>query len=214
MVVEEEHWHREKSSTAKAGREWGKRLWKTPKQGRIQKGEKSKSRASKAQVSIYNIGWCKEFLFLISVANIPLCASYRHQVSNLFINNWVLKQSPPLSTFKDTLSPCQGRLPRRKYMNIWPRASKSSRRLCSKREDRSHIMFAVIKAERASNQVIPSETLLLWKGSAYKFSVYLNQESILDKTKNQCVLFWLDGSLARKYQVKRDNPKLKPSPNY
>lgn len=31
-----------------------------------------------------------------------------------------------------TLSPCQGKLPRRKYMNMCPRASRSSRRLCSK----------------------------------------------------------------------------------
>ena len=39
MVVEEES-DTEKSSTAKAGREQGKRLWKTPKQGRrIQKGK-------------------------------------------------------------------------------------------------------------------------------------------------------------------------------
>lgn len=30
-----------------------------------------------------------------------------------------------------TLSPCQGRLPRRKYINMWPRASRSSRLLCS-----------------------------------------------------------------------------------
>lgn len=30
-----------------------------------------------------------------------------------------------------TLSPCQGKLPRRKYMNIWPRASRSSLLLCS-----------------------------------------------------------------------------------
>ena len=29
------------------------------------------------------------------------------------------------------LSPCQGRFPRRKYMNMCPRASRSSRRDCS-----------------------------------------------------------------------------------
>ena len=32
-----------------------------------------------------------------------------------------------------TLRPCQGRLPLRKYMNICPSASKSSRLLCSDR---------------------------------------------------------------------------------
>jgi len=36
---------------------------------------------------------------------------------------------------KPTFSPCQGRLPRRKYINMWPRASKSSRRLCSATEE-------------------------------------------------------------------------------
>lgn len=85
----------------------------------------------------------------------PPCSQSDIKSANPFINNWVLKQSRPLSTFKDTLSPCQGRLPRRKYMNIWPRASKSSRRLCSKREDRSYIMFAVIKAERVSKPSNP-----------------------------------------------------------
>lgn len=34
-----------------------------------------------------------------------------------------------------TFRPCQGRLPRRKYMNMWPRASRSSRRLCSASTD-------------------------------------------------------------------------------
>lgn len=30
-----------------------------------------------------------------------------------------------------TFSPCHGRLPRKKYINMWPSASRSSRRLCS-----------------------------------------------------------------------------------
>ena len=122
-------------------------------------GEEDKceqNRAPKAQGSIYSIDNITSPCFSsLQPANLPNCASCRCQVSNPFINNWVLKQSPPLSTFKDTLSPCQGRLPRRKYMNIWPRASKSSRRLCSKREDRSHIMFAVIKAEKGSKPSNP-----------------------------------------------------------
>ena len=41
-----------------------------------------------------------------------------------------------LSFSVSALSPCQGRLPRRKYMNMWPSASRSSRRLCSKDKDR------------------------------------------------------------------------------
>lgn len=36
-----------------------------------------------------------------------------------------------------TLRPCHGKLPRRKYMNMCPRASKSSRRLCSKTRKRT-----------------------------------------------------------------------------
>lgn len=36
------------------------------------------------------------------------------------------------------LRPCHGRLPRRKYKNIWPRASRSSRRLCSVKEKYSN----------------------------------------------------------------------------
>lgn len=35
------------------------------------------------------------------------------------------------SSIGNTFSPCHGRLPRRKYMNMWPKASRSSRRLCS-----------------------------------------------------------------------------------
>lgn len=42
-----------------------------------------------------------------------------------------------------TFSPCQGKLPRRKYMNMCPRASRSSRRLCSnppkKQHNKTHI---------------------------------------------------------------------------
>lgn len=34
-----------------------------------------------------------------------------------------------------TFRPCHGRLPRRKYMNMWPKASRSSRRLCSTTTD-------------------------------------------------------------------------------
>ena len=37
-----------------------------------------------------------------------------------------------------TLRPCQGRLPRRKYMNIWPSASRSSRLLCSAQSQNTH----------------------------------------------------------------------------
>lgn len=55
---------------------------------------------------------------------------------------WILLWAETSQSFKGqnlklkpTFNPCQGRLPRRKYMNIWPRASKSSRRLCSKREE-------------------------------------------------------------------------------
>lgn len=128
------------------------------------------NRALMGWVSIYITDEWPGPSILISVANFPSCLPAvlkRHQTGSSFINNWALKQNPPPSTFKDTLSPCQGRLPRRKYMNIWPRASKSSRRLCSKREDRSHVVLAVITAERSSKSVIPSEALLLWKGSAY-----------------------------------------------
>lgn len=37
-----------------------------------------------------------------------------------------------------TLRPCQGKLPRRKYMNMWPRASRSSRLLCSETVTHTH----------------------------------------------------------------------------
>lgn len=52
--------------------------------------------------------------------------------------------------FKPTFSPCQGRLPRRKYINMWPRASKSSRRLCSEIEE---------KTNRGSLAVCSSDTV-------------------------------------------------------
>lgn len=158
MVVEEAYWQRGKQH-CQGWEGTREEIMENPKtRKKDSDGEEDKweqNRASKAQVGIYNTDWSNPSLLLISLANHPLCASCRHQISNPLITNWVLKQSPPLNTFKDTLSPCQGRLPRRKYMNIWPRASKSSLRLCSKREDRSHITFIVNKIERPSKPSSP-----------------------------------------------------------
>lgn len=55
-----------------------------------------------------------------------------------------------------TFKPCQGRLPRRKYINIWPNASKSSLLLCSgkKKEKKTthlgHTVHSFLKQLRRS----------------------------------------------------------------
>ena len=44
-----------------------------------------------------------------------------------------------------TFNPCHGKLPRRKYINMWPKASKSSRRLCSaKTEEKWDEIFCIM----------------------------------------------------------------------
>ena len=45
--------------------------------------------------------------------------------------------------------PCQGRLPRRKYINMWPSASKSSRRDCSTKEETTCTFY--INREKKKN---------------------------------------------------------------
>lgn len=39
-----------------------------------------------------------------------------------------------------TFKPCQGKLPLRKYINIWPSASRSSLLLCSEGEEKQQLL--------------------------------------------------------------------------
>lgn len=120
----------QRSSTAAAGRrEGGRRRHSRHREAGAKTGRWRKPNAY------------KEPLLLGSQPSLPFVLFRDTTLGSPFIEQ---KQS----TFKDTLSPCQGRLPRRKYMNIWPRASKSSLRLCSKREDRSHTLCLLLLKQK------------------------------------------------------------------
>jgi hypothetical protein len=68
------------------------------------------------------------FIKIENDSDIPGCPSHSTSIGvALFVSPifWYLSFSV------SALRPCQGKLPLRKYINICPRASKSSRRLCS-----------------------------------------------------------------------------------
>lgn len=67
---------------------------------------------------------------------------------------------------KPTFNPCQGRLPRRKYINIWPRASKSSRRLCSRTEEMANYCCSCRNGSEIWSVATPISEIKLSQGSS------------------------------------------------